>query len=149
MIFLINLHLVAYTADGNISDEQVKVMLDICKTEYQAGNYVICAGDFNRDILGNSPEVFKTEGNYSWNVPFNTALLENTGMSLIAPQGEQEPVPTARTADGPYVKGESFVTVLDGFLVSDNVTVKASKVFDLGFAYSDHNPVLMKFVLNA
>ncbi len=146
-LVLINLHLVAYTADDNISDEQVKVMLDICKTEYQAGNYVICAGDFNRDILGNSPEVFKTEGNYSWNVPFNNALLKNTGMTLIAPQDEQEPVPTARTADGPYVKGESFVTALDGFLISDNVNVKASKVFDLGFKYSDHNPVMLKFLL--
>ena len=67
-------------------------------------------------------------------------------MSLIAPLDEGNPVPSCRNADGPYHQGQYVLTV-DGFLVSDNVTVTDSGVVDLGFAYSDHNPVEMRFVL--
>ena len=34
---------------------------------------------------------------------------------------------------------------VDGFMVSGNVEVESSKVLDIGFAYSDHNPVEMVF----
>lgn len=37
---------------------------------------------------------------------------------------------------------------VDGFVVSDNVTVEQVVVEDTGFAWSDHNPVSMRFVLN-
>ena len=36
---------------------------------------------------------------------------------------------------------------IDGFIVSDNVTVSDANVIDLQFAYSDHNPVEMTFTL--
>ena len=49
--------------------------------------------------------------------------------------------------DSPYVKGENFVTVLDGFILSDNVTCTAVENIDAGFRYSDHNPVLLTFQL--
>ena len=26
--------------------------------EYEAGNYCVAGGDFNKDLLGNSPEIF-------------------------------------------------------------------------------------------
>ena len=56
-------------------------------------------------------------------------------------------VPTCRDADIPYEKGVSFCSTIDGFIVSDNVVAAAQNV-DSGFAYSDHNPVLMTFKLN-
>ena len=37
---------------------------------------------------------------------------------------------------------------VDGFLVSDNVTAESAAVIDTGFAWSDHNPVVMTFTLN-
>jgi hypothetical protein len=37
--------------------------------------------------------------------------------------------------------------VIDGFLVSDNVEVTELHNVDTGFAYSDHNPVMMRFTL--
>ena len=40
----------------------------------------------------------------------------------------------------------NFVTVVDGFLVSDNVEATAENI-DTDFAYSDHNPVLLRFTL--
>jgi hypothetical protein len=37
---------------------------------------------------------------------------------------------------------------IDGFLVSPNVDVASVKTLDLGFEYSDHNPVLLTVSLN-
>ena len=37
---------------------------------------------------------------------------------------------------------------LDGFIVSDNVKVTSYEVLNTGYRYSDHEPVVMKFVLS-
>ena len=55
---LYNLHLSAYTSDGTIADEQLKMLLEDMQSEYEAGNYVIGGGDFNKDLLGSSGEIF-------------------------------------------------------------------------------------------
>lgn len=55
---LYNLHLSAYTSDGAIATEQLKLLCADMAAEYQRGNYVIAGGDFNKDVLGNSDEAF-------------------------------------------------------------------------------------------
>ena len=60
-------------------------------------------------------------------------------MSLIAPLDEGNPVPSCRNADGPYHQGQYVLTV-DGFLVSDNVTVTSSDVVDLALPIPTTTP---------
>ena len=48
--------------------------------------------------------------------------------------------------DTPYGP-DCKVFVVDGFLVSDNVSVLELHNVDTGFAYSDHQPVVMRFQL--
>ena len=146
-IVLYNFHLSAYTSDGKIAIEQLSILLSDMKREYEAGNYVIGAGDFNKDLLGNSAEVFGVAGEYGWAQPIPEGTFDGTGISVVAPFDAENPVASCRNADGPYNPAQFRVTV-DGFLVSDNVTVTASRVVDTGYAYSDHNPVEMTFVLN-
>lgn len=146
-IVLYNFHLSAYTSDGKIAIEQLSILLSDMKREYEAGNYVIGAGDFNKDLLGNSAEVFGVAGEYGWAQPIPEGTFDGTGISVVAPFDAENPVASCRNADGPYNPDQFRVTV-DGFLVSDNVTVTASRVVDTGYAYSDHNPVEMTFVLN-
>ena len=55
-------------------------------------------------------------------------------------------IATCRGADIPYTKGINFTTVVDGFLVSDNVKAEAENI-DTDFGYSDHNPVMLRFEL--
>ena len=63
--------------------------------------------------------------------------------------------PTCRDASVNWVKGESYVTTIDGFIVSDNVEVELCETIITSggrlnvdhFAYSDHDPVIMKFKL--
>ena len=146
-IVLYNFHLSAYTSDGQIAIEQLSILLSDMKREYEAGNYVIGAGDFNKDLLGNSAEVFGVAGEYGWAQPIPEGTFDGTGISVVAPFDAENPVASCRNADGPYNPAQFRVTV-DGFLVSDNVTVTSSRVVDTGYAYSDHNPVEMTFVLN-
>ena len=147
-LVLYNLHLSAYTSDGTIAQKQLEILCADMQTEVEAGNYVIAGGDFNKDLLGDSAAVFGEEHrDYSWNQPIPEGTIP-AGLTLVAPLDEANPVPSNRIADGPYVKGETFVNTLDGFIVSDNVTVNDCSVIDTGFKCSDHNPVTMEFVLD-
>ena len=116
--------------------------------EYEAGNYVIAGGDFNKDLLGDSSAIFdvSNEG-YTWAQPLPEGIIPE-GLTLDSSLDPEAPVPSCRNADMPYTPGETFVLTTDGFIVSDNVTVTACSVIDEAFACSDHNPVRMSFILN-
>lgn len=140
-------HLSAYTSDGTIADEQLAMLSGQMLEEYEKGNYVVCGGDFNKDLLGDSGSIFGVSGdNFTWAQPLKEELLPD-GFSVIAPLDAANPVPSCRNADIPYTPGESFVITVDGFIVSDNVTVTSGEVIDAGFAWSDHNPVMISFTL--
>lgn len=146
-LVLFTIHLSAYTSDGTIATEQLKMLISQMREEYGKGNYVVCGGDFNKDLLSDSAALFGVSGDeYTWAQPFPEELLEGSGISLIAPYSAQNPVPSCRNADGPYTD-DQYVLTVDGFMVSDNVEVLQSQVLDTGFAYSDHNPVKMTFRL--
>lgn len=144
---LFNIHLSAYTKDNSVREEQLKMLGQDMEEEYKKGNYVICAGDFNQDLYGNSGEIFKAEQKTpEWAQAFPRELLPK-GLALCLPKLSDNPAPTCRNADKPYKEGKTFVTVLDGFILSDNVEALEVEHIDAGFQYSDHNPVKLKFCL--
>ncbi len=146
-LVLYNLHLSAYTSDGKIAYEQLEILLKDMQTEYDKGNFCIAGGDFNKDLLGDSSAYFgKSDIEYTWAQPIPDSMFEGRNITLIAPIDESNPVPSCRNADGPYYKGQYTLTI-DGFLVTDNVEVILADVIDTGFAYSDHNPVEMRFIM--
>ena len=147
-LVLYDLHLSAYTSDGTIATEQLKLLLADMQAEYDAGNYVVGGGDFNKDLLpGGSTQYFGVDtGDYTWAQPIRSDLIEATELTLVAPVDPEKPVASCRNADGPYTQTQLRLTV-DGFLVSPNVEVADSEVVDLQFASSDHNPVRMTFRL--
>jgi len=143
-LVLYNLHLSAYTSDGKIVDEQLKMLFEDMKKEYEDGNYVVAAGDFNMDLLGDSSKYFeRSEGNYTWAQPFNTELIPE-GFALFASTN----APSCRNADSAYRgDGTDFVITIDGMIASDNIEVISSETIDTGFAHSDHNPVKFEIIL--
>lgn len=146
-LVLYNLHLSAYTSDGTIATEQLKILLTDMQDEYEKGNYCIAGGDFNKDVLGDSSKYFgKPDIEYTWAQPIPESMFTGLNITLAAPINEANPVPSCRNADGPYHEGQYTLTI-DGFLVTDNVDVIFADVIDTGFAYSDHNPVEMRFLL--
>lgn len=144
---LYNVHLSAYLTDGEVAVRQLTMLLEDMRQAYEAGDYVICGGDFNKDLLGDSAAVFGVSGNdASWAVPFPEEMVPE-GITLVPPLEENAPVPSCRNADAPYTPGTTFVLTVDGFLVSDNVEVRRAWTVDTGFAWSDHNPAALTFVL--
>jgi endonuclease/exonuclease/phosphatase family metal-dependent hydrolase len=145
---LYNLHLSAYTSDGEIATKQVQMLLNDMEGAVKNGNYVIAGGDFNKDLYGNSPEIFRVDGEaYTWAQAFPAELMPN-GLTLVDSLNTENPIPTTRNADIPYEEGKSFVVTIDGFIVSDNVSVENVAVLDEAFRFSDHNPVKLIFSLN-
>lgn len=145
-LVLYNFHLSAYTSDGTIAEEQLRMLFADMLAEYEAGNWVIAGGDFNKDLLGNSDEIFGVSGpEYTWAQPIPTELVPE-GLSIVAPYDPEDPVASCRNADRPYGPDNYLVTV-DGFIVSGNVSVAAAEVVDTGFRWSDHNPVYLDFIL--
>ena len=143
-LVIYNVHLSAYTSDGTIADDQLKMLSEDMQAQYEKGNYIIVAGDFNKDLLGDSSKYFKrSEGEYNWAAALNNNLLPQGIKSYSGTNA-----PSCRNAEAPF-KGDrtDFVLSVDGALVSENIEVISCETVDTSFAYSDHNPVKLKFVL--
>ena len=78
--------------------------------------------------------------------PFPAEMLPE-GLTRCDNYTDGKVEPTCRNCDIPYEEG-NFTIIVDGFLVSDNVTATYLENVQTGFTYSDHNPVLMRFTLN-
>ncbi|MDF2803271.1 MAG: Endonuclease/exonuclease/phosphatase [Anaerocolumna sp.] len=148
---LYNVHLSAYTKDERIVKNQITMLMEDIKEDYDSGNYIVCGGDFNQDLLGNSPALFGTpEIEDNWAKAFPADLLPS-GISvvydLLSDEMRAVLTPSCRNADIPYNPGISFVTTVDGFIISDNIELISVETIDNGFLYSDHNPVQMNFQL--
>lgn len=141
-LVLINNHMSAYDEGGVMRSRQLKLLNKTMEDEYKKGNYVIVGGDFNH-ALGDTANVFKTKQKNQVMELKDEDLSE--GMKIVDASNNMK-VPTCRSADSPYKKGVNYTTVLDGFIVSDNVLASAENV-DADFMYSDHNPVKLTFKL--
>ncbi len=144
-LVLINSHMSAYDKGGLIRAQQLELLNSVMEEEYQAGNYVIVGGDFNHALGEVAAEGFSSKQKFPEWVSILTEEELAEGISIVQAENELE-VPTCRGADIPYTKGVNFTTVVDGFLVSDNVKAAAENI-DTDFGYSDHNPVLLRFEL--
>ena len=141
-LVLINLHMSAYDEGGVYRAKQWQQLTEFMQYEYDRGNYVVCGGDFNHDIA-NSKDLFISNTKTSEKV----YQLTNNDLSENFKFATSTNAPTYRSASMPYEKGVSYSAVIDGFIVSDNVEVTYVENIDLEFLYSDHNPVIIDFIL--
>lgn len=144
-LVLINSHMSAYDEGGTIRAQQLELLNSVMSEEYAKGNYVIVGGDFNHAMGEAVAEGFPSEQKFPAWVAVLTEDDLADGVRIVRAENELE-VPTCRGADIVYTKGVNYTTVVDGFLVTDNVRATAENV-DTDFAYSDHNPVKLQFEL--
>lgn len=143
---LIHSHMSAYDEGGTVRARQLELLAQTMEEEYRSGNYVIVGGDFNHALYG-TELAFPCEQQFpEWVKTMDDSDLPEHFSFVAADNGFE--VPTCRGADIPYEEGVNYTTVVDGFIVSDNVRAEARNV-DTGFAFSDHNPVLLTFELTA
>ncbi|WP_148408838.1 endonuclease/exonuclease/phosphatase family protein [Murimonas intestini] len=142
-LVLVNLHLEAYdSGEGKIA--QSKMLAEILKEESDKGNYVIAAGDFNQTFEGTNEKYPILVSDY-WTpgVISPSDLPEGFSFAL------DDTYPTCRLLNAPYTGSyeTSQVYVIDSFIVSSNVSVKAVEVQDVNFRYTDHQPVKLTVTL--
>lgn len=144
-LVLIDLHLEAYdSGEGKIA--QTKQLTDFIQSEYEKGNYVIAGGDFNQVFPG-TLETYPNTHPENWEV----GALEPETLPEGFTFAFDESTPTCRLLNQPYDPADTVNTqyyVIDGFIVSPNVTVESVETLDLGFENSDHNPVNIRVTLN-
>ena len=137
-LVLVNLHLEAYD-DGEGKIAQTEQLRSFIRSEYEKGNFVIAGGDFNQVFPG-SLEVYPNEHPELW----EPGVLEDS----LLPEGwsfaYDNASPSCRLLNQPYDPADTANTqhyVIDGFILSPNVTLNSVETVNLGFANSDHNPV--------
>ena len=147
-LVLYNVHLSAYGGSDEIRAAQMNMLFSDMLEEYRAGNYCVCGGDFNHDFTGDSTQRLNggETAEFGWAQPFPIDMLPK-GLIRCTDYTCGEQRPTCRNCDIPYEEG-NFTIIVDGFIVSDNVTVTFLENVQTGFTYSDHNPVVMRFTLN-
>lgn len=143
-LILINSHMSAYDEGGVVRAAQMEMLCQVLSEEAGKGNYIIVGGDFNHALCGTEEAFASQQKVPEWVYPFDESLLPE-GFSVVRAENLTE-VATCRSTDLPYEKEVNYTTVLDGFIVSDNVKAVAENL-DTDFLYSDHNPVLLTFTL--
>lgn len=144
-LVVINLHLEAYD-DGEGKAAQTIQLLDLMQSEYDKGNYVVAGGDWNQYLDTESVKRYKKPSDDVWKPASLDLRLIPAGWRIAVDIS----VPSYRTNNIPYdpASPETYVGVIDGYLLSPNITVRDVKTMDLSFEYSDHQPVILDIRLN-
>ena len=141
-LVVINLHLEAYD-DGEGKAKQLAVLMDLMKEEYDKGNYVIAGGDFNQTFSTTNYQKYPKRNDWVCPVieadkyPSFTFKMDDT-------------YPTCRSLYKPYYNSDKEnhqYYMIDGFIVSNNITINNLETLNLGFKNTDHNPVKMSISL--
>jgi endonuclease/exonuclease/phosphatase family metal-dependent hydrolase len=141
-LVVINTHNSAFDSTGALRKRELFTLDSVMQVEYQKGNYVVAGGDWNSNPRGFSPYAV-VSGDKVVNIepPVEPGFLP--GWQFVYDPAK----PSNRFADLPYKKAVTRTTIIDFFVVSPNVGVKSVATIPTGFAYSDHEPVVMKIRL--
>lgn len=142
-LVLVNLHLSVFDRGGMIRRQQLAYLRELLLAERRRGNPVIAGGDWNHGLPGSDPKRFRwTSERPGWYMDLPPDFTP-PGYAWVLDATR----PTIRASATAYRQGESFVAVIDGFLVSEDIEVRGVAVRDLGFRDSDHNPVVAAFAV--
>lgn len=142
-LIVINTHYEAYDEGGTVKKAQRDLTKKILQEEYAKGNYVILGGDWNI-----APPDFNV---HKWEkTPVNDPLYLMNNDSLYVDGWHyvyDSTTATNRKNETPYVEGETFKTIIDYYYISPNLEVEEVKGVEMGFDFSDHQPVKLKLKL--
>ncbi len=142
-LVVMNIHNSAYDEDGGLKRQQMAFIKELVLAEYGKGNYVVVGGDWNM-----CPPFFRFDGFMPGDTKGYTQLNIEPDFLPEDWQWIYDPrVPTNRKIRTPYVAGESFITLIDFYLISPNLRARLAKTLDQQFRFSDHQPVYLEVEL--
>ena len=121
------------------------MLAELLQSEADKGNYVIAGGDFNQIFSSADASAFPVYGD-NWAANEIDVDRFGDGWQFLMDAS----VPSCRSLYKPYAGADRDAFqyyLIDGFIVSDNLTVDAFGTQELGFIASDHNPVLLRVTL--
>ena len=142
-LVIVNLHLEAYD-DGEGKIAQTKQLREFIQSEYEKGNYVIAGGDFNQAFSNYDNSAYPLVSEDMWTPGVIDVDEFSDNLTFVTDNS----TPSCRSLDRPLAGNDSDPSVfqyymIDGFIVSDNLTINTVETRDLGFKNSDHNPIVM------
>ena len=142
-LIIVNTHNSAYDETGEIKLKEMKFIRERYEMYAKNGASVIIGGDWNQTPPGFSATHFNaniSEG-YSRN-PMDSTMIP-IGFNVVSDNS----LSTNRSLKDPYTKGRNYETLIDYFLISKNIEIISVKTINLGFAESDHQPVLLNCII--
>jgi len=143
-LVVFNIHNSAHDREGELKRQEMAFLRELFLKEYEKGNYVIAAGDWNQCPPFFKFDTFmpgKTQGYSQLNI--EDGFLPGDWRWVYDPL-----TPSNRKTKYTYQPGETFVTIIDFFLISPNIQALGIKTLKQDFKYSDHQPVWMEVRLN-
>lgn len=142
-LVIVNVHNSAFDKGGKLKKQQMEFLRKFFLAEYEKGNYLIAGGDWNQ-----CPPYFRKDGF----LPGSTMADELTNVEpSFMPEDwvwvYDPSMPTNRSVKEPFVPKETFVTVIDYFLISPNLRYRKIKGLNMNFRFSDHQPLWMQVEL--
>lgn len=137
---VMNIHLSAFDEGGNVRVQQFEKLLEIADIFYQKGKHVVIGGDWNMQLMPTDFPYTTEEKFLFWLKVLPHESLKADWKILVDPT-----VPTVRSNERTYHKGENYTTIIDGFLVSPNVEAVKIKTIDTNFEFTDHQAVYGEF----
>lgn len=143
-LVLVNLHLEAYDS-GQGKSAQTKLLVEFLEKEYAKGNYVIAGGDFNQTFTAEDMETYPVLNPELW----TPGVLDLSSLSEGWTLAEDPSVPSCRLLNEPYDPKSPHTQyyIIDGFILSPNVSLQEAITTDAGFRYADHNPLTIRVTL--
>ncbi|MBQ9069352.1 MAG: hypothetical protein IJ131_09930 [Eggerthellaceae bacterium] len=148
-LVVVNEHPDAYTSKERYA-AQLDEIRSFLEDEAAAGNYVVAGGDWNHTFESVDTSAYPLLPTTGW----VAGVLEEDFLSPGWQYAMDNTHPTCRLLDHPLVDANGTPTtepvqyyVIDGFIVSGNIRIVSTETQDRGFVASDHNPVVMKIVL--
>lgn len=144
-LVIINVHMEAYD-DGEGKTAQTEALVEYAKKEYEAGNYIIAAGDWNQSFFQDNEKLAPPKNKDLWQPSKLTIPKDLSQWKLVFDKN----VPSCRLNNQPYdaISDTTYYFAIDGGLVSPNVKIEQVMNLDEAFKFSDHNPVMITFSLN-
>ncbi len=133
-LLIINIHS-SEQDDEQVKSEELSFLIQFLKDEYIKGNYIAVGGDWNQTPPGFKPQYKKENNNVFHDINLEIDKLKDWKCYYDAK------IPSVRSFEAAYKKGDTPVSTHDFFLVSPNIDFLKVECIETGFKYSDHQPV--------
>ena len=145
-LVVINTHNSAYDG-GKLKSKEMQYLKEYVLGEFEKGNFVIVAGDWNQTAPGIDPAAVSIKlGIDTTGKQYPYSISEDFLPSDWKWAFDQDQ-PTNRSLRDVLDYGRTKVSLIDYYLLSPNVQLESVECLNLKFKYSDHNPVRMKVKL--